>query len=305
MAFRMLRTLPVLLALCFSIIAFVFSLLAITSSDWAAQDFYDTVVPENWTHPNYTITRSPFRICTAVPIFQTNNGTSEDSEPTLTFVRYDVSCDRYKPFGLDRTSCELRSVTKTDSVANVGDARLCQQIHYAGNFGISSTVFISLGFILTLCMAMSTIYRMMTRGQASDHPSTSSGAEQYGSKSTAADSSQDVQHLSQPSRRYPHLVTSTVNLTAVIFLLIGAILALISQFYGIIGFIQSSPNNGDWASAAAGNSKDVDTNKVGYHGPWYQAEGLSVYMTCAWAFAAATAAMAAKAWSLPRWMLDH
>jgi hypothetical protein len=56
---------------------------------------------------------------------------------------------------------------------------------------------------------------------------------------------------------------------AVLFSTIGVIWALIAQFCGVLAFTQSSPNNADWATAAAGNSKDVNSNIAGFHGPWY------------------------------------
>jgi hypothetical protein len=301
MAAVLLRAVLLLIIVATSLLAFIFSLLATTSHRWAVRDYYTTVVPEEWTRPNFTISRSPFRICTARPNFEQSTPTAPDEEPTLVLVKYNTTCAAYAPFGLNRTSCELRSVTKTDSVATAGDARLCQQIHLAGNFAISSSVFISLGCLLNLLLSTLTAYQKLS---STSHANESTGSGTR-SRNEAKESSNETAHppSTQPGRnraRRPVAIKS-LNLVSVAFLCVGAILALLSQFYGIVGLVQSAPNNADWASSAAGNSKDVDTNIEGYHGPWYQGEGLSVYMTCSWAFALATAVFASRTWSLPRW----
>ena len=306
MAVRTVRVIPVVFAFCFSLIAFVFSLLAITSRDWALRDYYETVIPEDWKQPNFTIARSPFHLCSTRPAFERFNGATEDEEPFVVLVGYNTTCTRYPPFGFNRTSCELRSVTETDNASVNGDARLCQQIHYAGNFGISSATFISLGFILTLGLTVSTAYRLFSKDHKSQSTTTSS-AGQYGGKDNADESVHAVaQHDSTRAERYRrHIVLGNVSFVTVLFLCLGVVLALISQFYGVLAFIQSAPNNSDWASSAAGNSQDVNSNIEGFHGPWYQGPALSVYWTCAWGFAAASAAVASRAWTMPRWAIDH
>jgi hypothetical protein len=83
------------------------------------------------------------------------------------------------------------------------------------------------------------------------------------------------------------------------FFFVGFTTALISQYYGVLGLIQSLPNNADFASSSQGSRDDVNTE--GSHGPWSQGVGLSVYATCAWGFSIIAGVVASKAWPLPRW----
>jgi len=296
MALRLTRIILLFTIFAVALLSFIFSILATTSSEWAIRDYYDTVVPTDWHHPNYTISRSPFRICTAKPEFGRSTGPPPDDEPTLILVSYNVSCKNYKPYGRDRTSCELSSVTGNDSVANVGDARLCQQVHAAGNYAISGTVLISVGFLVVLLLVPMAF--LQTRSSHSEatmrdaEPSDNIAVDKTGTRATTSTG----QTHSSPSRS----LFRSLHFSSAVLFYIGAILILISQFYGILGFIQSSPNNADWATSAAGNSKDVDTNIVGYHGPWYQGVALSAYLTCAWVFALATPVLTTRLWSFPR-----
>lgn len=293
MAGAALRIVGVLAALLFSLLAFIFSILATTSHKWALRDYYETVVQEQWIHPNYTISRSPFRICTATPNYA--QSVSSDGEPVLVLSNYTVACEGFSVHGTSKTSCELRSITKTDNATNVGDARLCQQIHDAGNYAISSTLFVSLGFLLTLGLSALTIHKNVLR--SSQTPATAnlahSSSDQDKQRGHETAASEPERHGTQPQ----YLRTSIVNFVAVSFLCIGAILAILSQFNGVLGFIQSAPNNADWASSAAGNAKADG----GYHGPWYEGVALRAYMTCAWTFALAAAVTASRAWRLPTW----
>src|SRR5581483_8527 len=70
---------------------------------------------------------------------------------------FNVDCVRFPPFGFGRTSCELGIATLSDNVPNFGDRRLCQQIHLAGNYSITSLVFITAGFILTIVLCVTTV----------------------------------------------------------------------------------------------------------------------------------------------------
>lgn len=299
------RPLPVTVSLAFSFLAITFSLLATTSHTWAKRDYYDSVIPERWTHPNYTISRSPFFICSARPNFVTVNGSLPDDEPTLSLANYTISCDNYRPYGTNRTSCELRSVTKNDSIVTDGDSRLCQQIHLAGNFAISGSVFISTGFLLYLLLGGFTLSRLLAGPSSKMSSSGAQAAAESGNKRETSEMVDTAQREPRAHRKRVRSYTSFLNLTASISLYLGAILSLIAQFYGILGLVQSAPNNADWASSSAGNSKNVDTDVVGYHGPWYQGNALSVYFTCAWAFALAATVVASRTWSMPAWTVMH
>jgi hypothetical protein len=101
-----------------TILAFIFTILVLTSKDWARRDFFDLAItspnqplgppPENWTgNPLYTEYRSPFKICTNLDPSATN-----------------VTCFSYRPYGFNRTSCELAVATQDNGAVNYGDARL-------------------------------------------------------------------------------------------------------------------------------------------------------------------------------------
>ncbi|KAF1834715.1 hypothetical protein BDW02DRAFT_568821 [Decorospora gaudefroyi] len=286
MALSKLRFLPPALTLIFSIIALVFSLLAITSKKWAVRDNYrpeDT--PRDWNEPFYTLYRAPFIICTAYQDVQTEPDDSKIAAPS-------VICSNFRPFGHNRTSCELEVATQDDSVPTVGDRRLCQQIHYAGNFGIASTVFIGVGFLLTGAMVIMTLLR-------NRHGQTTAPHDANGRKEERAQNS--------PASHQRHIrkstITSYIHLSLLVFLFIGFACGLISQFYGVVGFMQSSPNQADYASSTGSGASD-ETNVYGNHGSWYQGVALSVYATCAWAFAAAAGTMACRVWRLPNWTVS-
>ncbi|KAF2269959.1 hypothetical protein CC78DRAFT_529115 [Lojkania enalia] len=258
--YRHFRFVPAALAFSFAIVAFVFAILSITSKEWAVRDnFLPQDPPRDWKTPYYTLYRSPFQICTARQAQDPESG-DENPPPPL------VECIHYRPFGRNKTSCELEVVTQEDQSANVGDARLCQQIHYVGDFIIASTCFIGLGLITTGIMFLLTFLRTRERQRHSDNTRTA----------------------------------THINVALQLFFFIGFATGIISQFYAILAFIQSLPNQADFASSS-GVGGSEETNVYGNHGPWYQGKGLSVYVTCAWAFAAAAGVTASRTWKLPNW----
>ncbi|KAK5046259.1 hypothetical protein LTR84_008402 [Exophiala bonariae] len=304
------RSIAIFAAFSFAVLAFVFVLLGITSNKWAQRDHYDSSVPEDWKHPNYTSYRSPFRICTATPTFKEYTDDQDVKHSIL--VSYAPSCNHYRPYGWGRTSCELPTTlntttnsSDTTALRNRGDARLCQQVHLAGDFAISGTVFISLGALLAIFMVILAAFQMMSSTKSPKAPVVDpSSCETRPKTVTDYPAQHPSEEPTQSGRTGPlKSAVSVVNLLTIVFLLIGAVLVLISQFYAVMGFIQSSPNNSDFASSAFGTGQAEDSNANGFHGPWYQGMGLSVYMTCAWAFAAATATMAARTWDIPDWTI--
>jgi hypothetical protein len=279
MARRLLRNIPPLVALSFAIVAFVFSLLAITSPKWAERDNFSPDDGQiDWVKPIYTLYRSPFIICT---VRKNDNGT---------YVR---SCSHYKPFGYDKTSCELEVATQDDQATNIGDARLCQQIHYAGNFGITSTFFIGMGFLITTALIVLTAFRRAGGRTDARQETTVQEAANNSKEKTAR---QEVRHHHQQRSR----VAGYLNLSLLVFYFIGVVAGLISQFYAILGFMQSLPNQSDFASST-GSGASTETQVHGHHGPWRQGVALSVYGTCAWGFSIAAAAVARTTWQLPQW----
>jgi hypothetical protein len=304
MAPRPLRFVPPLLAFVFAILALVFSLLAITSKAWAVRNNYNPLYPPKaQTSPIYTLYRSPFIVCGASKVVPSSSvssaspaaaAMSSSSNPTPT-ATYDVTCTNYRPYGFNRTSCELQIATLSDNVPTVGDARLCQQIHYAGNFGITSTLFIGLGFLLTGMLLVMTFLRTQKATKNYHESALQEATEVKEAKATTHASA------SEGSHRPSHLA-SYLSFCLLLFFFIGFVTGILSQFYGVLGFMEDLPNQSDYASST-GSGASRETNIHGNHGPWYQGVGLSVYATCAWAFAAAAGTMASRIWRLPNWSM--
>jgi hypothetical protein len=282
-----LHLLSALFALIFSLLAFIFSLLAINSKQWAVRNNYNPLYgPKNWTETNiiYTLYRSPFIICSAAQTdANSSSGGGDVQNPT-----YTVTCRHFRPFGFDRTSCEEEVATQDDTAPNLGDTRLCQQIHYAGNFGITSTFFISLGFIIIGIVMIATFSTFLKSTRTEDEPreprseerrraEDQNGIEEEETPNSRvpAEKSRECHHSQHHSAVLPYL-----NLTLLMFISIGVISALISQFYAVEGLIQSAYNNADFSTSQGTSSAEVLVS--GIHGPWYQGKALSVYATCAW-----------------------
>ncbi|KAH0566347.1 hypothetical protein GP486_000253 [Trichoglossum hirsutum] len=246
----------------FAVLAFAFTIVAITSRDWAQQNHYDPSLDmKDWKTPIYTIYRAPFKIC---EVSNSANSTT-----------YTLHCNTFKSHGFDKTSCETVFATQNYSNANTGDARLCEQIHFAGNLSITSTTFISLGFLLTLIMTVvSFVYASTT------------------SKDEATSTPTATPDYHSPS------YTPYINFFLITSLAIGAVTGILAQFYGIVGFIQSQPSNGAWASAR-GNV--IDPTQDNAAGPWVEGKALRAWITCAWIFSALAAGAAGAVWRLPVW----
>lgn len=257
-------------AFIFACLAFSFCVANITSRDWSRRNYYNASLdPLAWDAPLYAIYRSPFQICDVSSDTSANNVTI-----------YTEHCNTFHAYGFDKTSCERVFATQNYSAANTGDERLCQQIHYAGNLVITSVTFISIGFVLTLVM---TILAFILASPATSTEATEEGTNHHHHK--------EGQH---PGPSY----TPYLNLILITAFCIGATAALISQFYGILGFIQSQPDNGAFAAAPGNvNTSDLDNN----HGPWIQGKALKYWATLSWIFAAFAAGAAGAAWRLPSW----
>jgi hypothetical protein len=285
---RYIHLIPVSLVFAFGLIAFVFSVLAVTSKSWALRHNYIPSLSDlDWAKSTvvYTRYRSPFKIC---------QGTLIPTNDTTAVPRYRQNCTSYAIYGLGKTSCEVANATQSDAAKNIGDARICQQIHYAGNFGIASSVFMGLGFVSILAMVAFTLL-----GSKSD-TTHSTSEENDGKRISSTGQISSTTTRTPPTRsRRRSTAMAYVNLLLVVFLAIATITTIISQYYGILGFIQSLPNNSDFASSKGQDSTDEQTH--GDHGPWIQGKALSVYLTCAWGFAVATGVLASRIWALPEW----
>lgn len=80
----------------------------------------------------------------------------------------------------------------------------------------------------------------------------------------------------------------TLNFLLIISLLVGSACSAIAQFYGVIGLIQSNPNNSDFASAAGSHQ--------GSHGPWIEGRALSTWLGLGWMFGLIGAGAAGAVW---------
>lgn len=286
------RLLSAAAALIFSLLAFIFCVLAISSKEWAVRDGYPYGLNDwDWTKPEFTLYRSPFAVC-----YATANSTRKP-------FGFDSTCLNYRPSGFKKTSCELAIATGSDTAPQAGDRRQCQQIHFAGNFGIASVVFTTLGFTAISLLVLVTVF---TGSHEEGNTGITSSHRHERRKELVAESTTAHEPTPGPSgkgrfSRFHHhrsALVPYVNLTLLVFLSIGIITSLISQYYAVEGLIQSAPNNADFASAS-GNRDNPNTK--GNHGPWYQGKALSVYMTCSWGFALAAGVVASRVWRLPNW----
>jgi hypothetical protein len=292
MASTILQLVPSITTAIFSLLSFIFSLLAVTSKQWAVRDNYDpNLNPLDWKTPIYTLYRSPFSVCTAIV-----NASTTDSSPA-TSSNFHVQCTQFRPNGFNHTSCELAIATQDDTAPTVGDARLCQQIHYAGNYWITSSTFIGVAFLLTLVL---TIFTLVKKPQfASDkQPLLGKPMQREAEQQDDSMGGNEDQPLTS-TQQQGSVWVPWVSLLLLIFFFIGLVTALIGQYYGVLGLIQSQPNNADFASSSAGSKDDINTQ--GNHGPWYQGVGLSIYATCSWGFAIAAGVIASRSWPLPQW----
>lgn len=78
-------------------------------------------------------------------------------------------------------------------------------------------------------------------------------------------------------------------------LAVAAMCAFLSQFYAILGLVQSQPDNGAWASMPLGEVQDSQTGDL-HHAPWIQGNALSVYVSLGWFFSVITAGTIGAFW---------
>jgi hypothetical protein len=85
-----------------------------------------------------------------------------------------------------------------------------------------------------------------------------------------------------------------LNIALLAFLALAAIQLFLAQSYGIQAFIQSQPDNGDFASASA--SSPTGSND---HNDWVQGKALSIWASIAWLSAGLALGTGTLAWGLP------
>jgi hypothetical protein len=276
-----------------SALSFAFIIAAVTSRDWVRRNYYDPLDDmKAWDKPLYRNYRSPFIVCSP----SNEDGTNEQGNVTTTTVT--LTCHRFRPFGFGDTSCETVFATQDYESAVVGDQRMCQQVHYAGNLAITAAFFIGLALLLVIILAISSAGYGLRPRKSSKTSSTEEGeaaaVTAEGQKEHTATTNNNATSSLKVSKSN---LAPTLNFFAVLFASVGAVSALIAQFYGVIGLVQSNPDNGRWAGTA-GNAADPTLDNS--HGPWLQGTALSVFVTLAWMFGAFAAGAAAAVWRLPR-----
>lgn len=281
------------LPVVFGALSFAFILAAITSRDWARRNHYDPLADmKAWDKPIYHNYRSPFIVCSP----SSEDGTNEEGNVTTTTVT--LTCHRFRPFGFGDTSCETVFATQDYESAVVGDERLCQQVHYAGNLAITSAFFTGLALSLLIILAIASagygLQPRKSRKACSAEEGEAAAVTAEGQKGHAATTKDDAKSSVKAPKSS---VAPILNFLAVLFASVGAVSAFIAQFYGVIGLVQSNPDNGRWAGTA-GNAADPTLDNA--HGPWFQGTALSVFVTLAWIFGVLSSGAAAAVWRLPR-----
>ena len=69
----------------------------------------------------------------------------------------------------------------------------------------------------------------------------------------------------------------------------------LAQCYGVLGFVQSQPDNGNFATTQFAGAPGQDD-----HNPWVQGKALSIYASVSWFSALLAVGMASLLWRLPR-----
>lgn len=110
-----------LLILTLSIVSTTFVWLTLTSNSWSTQSYYTSSQnTQKWTSSVCTARRSPFYKCDVPKL--TKNGTTGKSSCHFS------SCQYYKPFGFDQTSCRLPVETGNPySQIFIDNSQECQQ----------------------------------------------------------------------------------------------------------------------------------------------------------------------------------
>ncbi|KAF2001042.1 hypothetical protein P154DRAFT_522035 [Amniculicola lignicola CBS 123094] len=268
----------------FAALSFGFIIAAFVSRDWVHQDFFphqQSVL--SWRDPTYTLYRSPFVLCDITA-----------SEPDSNTTTYDLNCQRFSAYGAGKPACQLP--TEVEEYSSVtGDWRMCQQVHFAGNLILASLVFICFGFALVL--PLTAFFVRQSFAAANQDASASAETAAAASEDTTG-GPKETHQLRDPIQRAttirsPLVVAATYSL--ITFLAIAAMCAILSQFYGVLGLVQSQPDNGSWASLPLGEVQNQQTGDLS-HAPWVQGDALTIYASLGWFFSALAAGGIGASW---------
>jgi hypothetical protein len=238
-----------LIPLILIIISFSFTVVTTINPDWAHQDHFDgTIARRNWTEPLYTLYRSPFIVCSPSAVYE--NGTAatsstisqtgsrvnpvdDDLDQRLRNLTWTVSCARFGPIGTGKRSCETNVGTNISAT----DARFGDDRQCQQIHMAGSLSIASSVFIGISLLTMLVLFGL----------------------SLAASSNSTI--------------STTLSITTVMLLLLGAASMFIAQFYGVLGLIQSAVPNGNYAA---------DGSLPSAAGPWVQGKASVIYGSLSW-----------------------
>lgn len=277
-----LRLVGAMIPFIFGAFGFSFIIAAFASRDWVHQDYFPhKLQPLDWKDPIYTIYRSPFILCDV-------KATKPDSNTTV----YELNCHRFKVWGRGQTSCQAPNETNAYS-SITGDVRMCQQVHFSGNLILASLVFVTIAFAIILPLS----YVFLASAVAVEEREAEQEAENGLKESptpTGATKRTKSRHT-RPKQKISSPAIATATYSLLFALAIAAMCALLSQFYGVLGLVQSQPDQGTWASLSMGEIQD---NQLGTdsHAPWVQGNALTVYASLGWLFSALAAGAIGANW---------
>ncbi|KAF2257916.1 hypothetical protein CC78DRAFT_597871 [Lojkania enalia] len=288
MASRGLGLVAAALPMIFGALSLAFVVTSFVSDDWVRQSYFSPALqPLDWNDPLFTLHRSPFVVCGATA-----------SRPDSNTAQYDVSCVRYKVAGHGQTACQTPNETN-DYTSITGDWRMCQQIHFSGNLVLASLVFVCVAFTSVFALGSLFVIKAL-RGHGNHNDARQHHNQHEESDSPAAFSKRGCHwhRAFNGGQNGPAHGTATKIATywTVTTLSVAALCAFLSQFYGILGLVQSQPDNGIWASLSLGAVQDQQTGDLS-HAPWVQGQVLTVYLSLAWFFGALTCGFIAASWT--------
>jgi hypothetical protein len=103
------------------------------------------------------------------------------------------------------------------------------------------------------------------------------------------------------SHKHDHAASATsqrnrrINVFLLFCLAAGSVQIILSQYYGILAFIQSMPDNGSFAGRTASPPPGVEQ-----HNPWVQGKALSIFGSVAWLSGLLAMSASLLQWGLPR-----
>jgi len=286
MASKILSIIGSTLPLLFGILSLSFVAVSFTSRDWVRQEYFPPQLqPLDWKDPLFTLYRSPFVLCGANP---SRNGSE--------ILRYDINCSRFSVSGRGKTACQTPN--ETDAYSSItGDWRMCQQVHLSGNLILAALVFVSVALATLIGLSIVFIPRAVRGGQAAVTTSNDAEEPTEGSSRGPQKVSSTTSPATGAATRQPlqSLAMILATYALLIALSVTAVCVFLSQFYGILGLVQSQPDNGIWASLSLGAVQDQQTGDL-HHAPWIQGKVLTIYMSLAWLFSALAAGAIGGSW---------